>query len=121
MPSPGVLPPAYPPPFPSNHKSLRFYETGNATAAFGGSEFAFERPDPNYPAEPEQGWCKSIRVRAVDVIPASNAALEVSFDGTNVHFIVPANDSRMFWSRTEGGISVRNAAAAVATFHIEAW
>jgi hypothetical protein len=121
MPSSGVLAPAYPPPFPSDVKSLRFYETGNATADFGDNEFAFERPDPKDPAEPEQAWANSIRIRAVDVIPASNAELEVSFDGTNVHAIIPANDAKVFEWRHVGGIAVRNAAAAVATFHIEAW
>ena len=121
MPSPGVLPPTFPAPLPDNIKSLRFYETGVATANFGDREFPFESANPKDPAEPEQGWVHSIRIRAIDLIPASGAELEVSFDGATVHGIVPANDARVFEFRHEGGIAVRNAGVAVATFHIEAW
>jgi len=55
MSSPGVLTPAFPAPLPSNYKSLRFYATGTATGVYSGNQFAFERIDPQDPAEPEQG------------------------------------------------------------------
>jgi hypothetical protein len=115
MPSPGVLPPAYPPPFPSNVKSLRFYETGTCTANFGDNKWAFERVDPKDPAEPEQGWASSIRIRAI------TGAIEWSFDGVTVHGRVPADEEETMWSLYEGGIAIRNATATVATFHVEAW
>ena len=111
MPSPGVLEPAYPPPFPSNQKSLRFYATGTATGAYSGNEFAFERPDPKDPAEPEQGWSNSIRVIA------TSGDLNISFDGTTDHGFIPAGATHTYWDRYEGGIAVKGSG----TFHIEAW
>lgn len=112
MPSAGVLPPAYPAPFPTNVKSLRFYATGAGTANFGDNELSFERPDPKNPAEPEQGWSQGIRITAVA------ADVEYSFDGTNVHGIVLAGTSSDYWERHEGGIAVRGVGS---TFHVEAW
>jgi len=111
MPSPGVQPPAYPPPFPTNYKSIRFYATGAATGDYGDNEFAFERPDPKDPAEPEQGWSNSIRVRAV------GGDLNISFDGTTDHGFIPSGEAQTYWDRFEGGIAVKGAG----TFHIEAW
>lgn len=107
--SPGVLPPVYPPPFPTNVKSLRFYETGENTADFSDRSFVFVRPDPKDPAEPEQGWASSVRIRAIDT------AIEWSFDGTTVHGEVPANDSELLWSLYEGGIAIRGTGAGVTT------
>lgn len=111
MPSPGVLPPAFPAPFPSNVKSLRFYATGTATAAYAANSFAFERPDPKDPAEPEQGWSNTIRVRA------TTAALNISFDGVADHGYVPAGEEATYWDRYEGGIAIKGAG----TFYVEAW
>ncbi len=111
MASSGVLSPVYPPPFPSNRKSLRFYETGTATGAYSGNEFAFEYPDPRYPAEPEQAWSNSIRVRA------TTTDLNISFDGVTDHGFIPAGEAQVYWDRYEGGIAVKGAG----TFHIEAW
>lgn len=111
MPSPGVLPPEFPAPFPSNYKSLRFYETGTATASYGDNEFAFERPDPKDPAEPEQGWSVSLRIRAV------GGDLNFSFNGTDDHGFVPDGEAQTYWDRHEGGIAVKGSG----TFHIEAW
>lgn len=109
MPSPGVLPPAYPAPFPTNVKSLRFYETGENTADFADRSFAFERPDPKDPVEPEQGWASSLRIRTIDT------AIEWSFDGVTVHGEVPADDSKLLWDLHEGGIAIRGTGAGVST------
>lgn len=111
MPSPGVLEPTFPAELPTNRKSLRFYATGTASGSFGDNEFAFERPDPKDPSEPEQGWSNSIRVIA------TGADLEISFDGTNIHGFIPAGATHTYWDRHEGGISVRGSSV----FHIEAW
>jgi hypothetical protein len=109
MPSLGVLPPAFPSSFPSNRKSLRFYETGENTADFSDRSFSFERPDPKDPAEPEQAWASHVRIRSIDT------AIEWSFDGVTVHGEVPANDSELFWGMYEGGIAVRGTGAGVST------
>jgi hypothetical protein len=111
MSSPGVLPPAFPAPFPDNIKSLRFYATGTLTAAYSGNQFSFERPDPKIPAEPEQGWCTQILVRAV------GGDLNISFDGVTDHGFVPSGTDTLYFDRYEGGISVKG----TGTFHIEAW
>jgi hypothetical protein len=108
----GVLAPAFPAPNPSNLKSLRFYETGAASANYADNQFAFERPDPADPAVPEQGWSYTIAVRAV------GGNLNISFDGTNDHGFVLAGTQTIYEKRHEGGISVKGAGA---TFHIEAW
>jgi len=115
MPSPGVLPPTFPPPLPSNYNNIRFYGTGTGTANFGDNKFAFAIPDPKDPAEPEQGWPGAVLIRAM------GAGLEYSFDGVTVHGIVEANSTATYLTRIEGGIAVRNATVAIATFHIEAW
>lgn len=59
-------------------------------------------------------WSHSIRI--------SNTGgndIEFSFDGVNVHGVVPAGTVREYLSRREAGIAVR--AAAPTTFRIEAW
>ena len=111
MPSPGVLPPAFPPPFPSNVKSIRFYETGTATGAYSGNSFAFERVDPKDPAEPEQGWCTQVQVRAI------GGDMTISFDGINDHGFILSGTQTVYFDRYEGGISIKG----TGTFHIEAW
>ena len=111
MPSPGVLPPAYPAIPPTNVQLLRFYATGTATAAYSANQFAFEVPFPKDPAEPEQAWSNSIRVRA------TSADLNISFDGVVDHGYIPAGEAQVYWDRYEGGIAVKGAG----TFHIEAW
>ena len=111
MASPGVLTPEYPAPFPSNRKSLRFYETGTATGDYSANEFFFVRVDPKKPSEPEQAWSNSIRVRA------TSGDLNISFDGSTDHGFIPAGEAITYWSRYEGGIAVKGAG----TFHIEAW
>jgi hypothetical protein len=111
MPSEGVLPPAFPAPFPTNIKSLRFYATGTATAAYAGNSFAFERPDPKDPAEPEQGWCTQVQVRAI------GGDMTISFDGISDHGFILDGTQTVYFDRYEGGISIKG----VGTFHIEAW
>lgn len=111
MPSPGVLPPAFPAPFPSNYKSLRFYETGIPDGSYATSSFSFERPDPKDAGEPEQGWSQAIRVIAV------GGDLTISFDGVNDHGFVPSGATHFYEDRHEGGIAVKG----TGVFHIEAW
>jgi len=101
--------PAFPAPYPSNRRSLRFYATGSGTANFVDNQFAFEVSGKS---PSEQGWSGSIRVRAL------GAAVEISFDGTNVHGYIPSGEEGTYWDRYEGGIAVRGAGA---TFHVEAW
>lgn len=106
-----VLAPTYPPPLPSNTKSIRFYATGTATGNFVDNEFAFHRIDPASPSVPEQGWSYTIQ------ITATTTNIEFSFDGTNVHGIVLAGKTNQYQKRHEGGIAVRGAG----TFYVEAW
>lgn len=51
-------------------------------------------------------------------IAATGGALEFSFDGTNIHGIVPAGERYIYDNRFESGICVQGASA---TFVIEAW
>jgi len=101
--------PAFPAPSPSSVKSLRFYATGAATANFVDNEFAFEIAGSS---PSDQGWAGTILVRAV------SAAVEISFDGTNVHGYIPAGEVTTYRNRYEGGIAVRGVGA---TFYVEAW
>lgn len=107
----GVLAPTFPAPLPSNIKSLRFYKTGTLTANFADNKWAFERPDPADPAQPEQGWSYHLR------IVVTGGDLEFSFDGTNVHGTVLSGKEGMYQKRHEGGIAVRG----TGTFYVEAW
>lgn len=107
-----VLSPTFPAQFPQNVKSIRFYETGAATANFSDNKWAFQRVDPADPSVPEQGWSYTIQITAV------TANVEFSFDGTNVHGIVLAGETKQYQKRHEGGIAVRGAGA---TFYVEAW
>jgi hypothetical protein len=107
-----VLAPSFPATFPSNIKSIRFYQTGAATANFVDNQWPFERVDPPNPLVPEQGWSYHIKIRAV------GGNLEFSFDGVNVHGFVLAGTESYYQKRHEGGIAVRGAGA---TFHVEAW
>jgi hypothetical protein len=109
-----VLAPTFPAPFPSNIKSIRFYETGVATANFADNKWPFQRVDPANPAIPEQGWSHTILIRA----DSGGGDLEISFDGTNVHGFCPGGGEVYYQNRYEGGISVRGAGT---TFHVEAW
>lgn len=111
MPSNGVLPPAFPAPFPTNIKSIRFYETGSPSGNYVDNQFSFERVDPKDPAEPEQGWCTQVQIRAV------GGDLTISFDGVNDHGFVLSGTQTVYFDRYEGGISVKG----TGTFHIEAW
>jgi len=107
-----VLVPIFPAPNPPNIKSLRFYQTGVATANFTDNKWAFVRIDPVDVGVPEQAWSYSIQVRAV------TANVEISFDGTNVHGLILAGTQSTYEKRHEGGISVRGVGA---TFYVEAW
>lgn len=107
-----VLAPAFPAPFPSSVKTLRFYATGTATANFVDNSMAFHRVDPASLSIPEQGWSGNISIRAV------TANVEYSFDGTTVHGLVLAGTQTIYQHRYEGGIAIRGVGA---TFYVEAW
>lgn len=108
----GVLAPAFPAPFPSGVKPVRFYATAAATANFVDHQYSFQRSDPATPSVPEQGWCGNIAIRAV------GANVEFSFDGTTVHGLVLSGTQTIYQHRYEGGIAIRGAGA---TFYVEAW
>lgn len=70
--------------------------------------------DPAKQALPKAAiWAQAIRVSN-----DGGGTLEVSFDGTNVHDVVPANKEVLYQYRHECGIAVRGAAAV---FRIAAW
>ena len=54
----------------------------------------------------------------VILVTATAAAVEISFDGINVHGSVPSGETRQYSGRREAGIAVRGVGA---TFAIEAW
>ncbi len=98
-----------PAPFPSGiGASLRFYETGTATADFDDNKWSFTQPSD----DTAQAWSQGIRIRA------TGAALEFSFDGTNVHGAVASGATVEYYERHEGCIYVRGVGA---TFFVEAW
>jgi len=47
--------------------------------------------------------------------------LEISFDGTNVHGKIKANEIVAYYRRFEAGISLRGVGGATPTFRVEAW
>ena len=114
MSSPGVLPPAFPAPFPDNVKSIRFYETGLATGDYGDNSFAFERVNPKDPAEPEQGWCTQVQVRAI------GGDLNISFDGVTVEGDLIANESMNFFTFRHKVIYLRGQAGGE-PYRLWAW
>lgn len=103
--------PTFPASLPTSIKSIRFYQTGAATANYADNKWAFEKANPADPAVPEQGWSYSIAVRAV------GGDLNISFDGTADHGFILSGTERIYEKRHEGGIAVKGAG----TFHIEAW
>lgn len=62
---------------------------------------------------PAMLWCRGIRI-----VNAGGGTLEFSFDGTNIHGVIPANTTQEYFDRFEAGICVRGASAV---FHVEAW
>jgi len=136
-----AFPPSWPPSFPTNTRSLRFFVTDTATANFVDKAYMFAEqtganpyaPLPviqpgsnttiavpsasgtgrNSPTDPlAQIWSGAIR------ICATTANLEFSFDGTNVHGKVLAGEQFVYRGRFESGICVRGAGSV---FRIEAW
>lgn len=57
-------------------------------------------------------WAKVIRITNL-----GGAPLYFSFDGTNVHGVVPANTTETYWDRYEAGIALRGSTQ----FVVEAW
>lgn len=72
-----------------------------------------ENPPATQQAAPKpNAWCFQLLVYNV-----GPGALEISFDGTNVHGYIPAGQVRIY-ERHEAGIAVRGAGAV---YHVEAW
>lgn len=132
----------WPPRLPSGIRSIRFYKTGTATANFQDNAWLFSEgttpttytpmpvvtPGSNAPVAVPNSTGGGT-VSASDPVPMvwsgnirisndGGGDLEYSFDGTNVHGKVKANESLAYRNRYEGGISVRGASAV---FRIEAW
>jgi hypothetical protein len=59
-------------------------------------------------------WSEHILVVNLDLV----IDLEISFDGSTVHAVIPANSERKFSDRREAGIAIRGNGA---DFRIEAW
>lgn len=95
-------------PLPDGVYSLRFYQTGTATANFADRSWLFTHPADST----KQAWSKGFK------ISAATQDLSVSFDGTNVHCVVPAGTSVDFIDRYEGGIAVKGNGSV---YTIEAW
>lgn len=91
-------------------KSLRFYQTGTATANFVDSQWLFTTTTPS--GVSGQGFSRGMRITAL------TAALEISFDGVNVHDKVAIGATVVYQDRCEGYIAVRG---ATSVFTISAW
>lgn len=135
------LPASWPPRQSSGRRSIRFYKTGTATAAFADNAFIFGdaangantytaspvvqpgsnavvnigAPPTGTAATPDNPypmiWCDTLRITAVA------GDIQFSFDGTNVHGVVLSGTSAVYRSRSESGIAVRG----TGTYHVEAW
>ncbi len=141
-----AFPTNWPPRVATNQRSIRFYVTGTATALFSDNGYLFIdgvgantytplpviAPGSNASvvvpnnagtgvvvggqpvggSPPAMIWSGTILINN-----ASAAALEFSFDGTNVHGRLLANTSVVYRNRFESGIAVRG----LGTFWVEAW
>lgn len=138
-----ALPAGWPPRSASGRRSIRFYKAGTGTANFEDNAYLFSgnadantyvplpvvQPGSNavvnigstpsgtgtndVGAPVSMIWSNGIRV-----CNDGAGTIEFSFDGTNVHGKIAANQSVVFWNRYEAGIAVRGAGIA---FHVEAW
>lgn len=97
-----------PAPFPNNIYTLRFYQTGTATANFADKNWLFTHPAD----ATKQAWSRGFRIRA------TSGTIEFSFDGVNVHGSVASGGDDWFFERVEGGIAVRGNTFG---YVIEAW
>lgn len=97
----------FPLPFPSGVYSLRFYQTGTATASFSDNVWQFLLPD----GSGNQAWSKGIRVKA------KSGTIYFSFDGTTIHGQVLSGESIDYWDRYEAGIAIKG----TGDFIVEAW
>ena len=98
----------FPLPAPSGIYSLRFYQTGTATANYTDNQWQFTLPDD----ATKQGWSKGIRI-----VAATGASLTYSFDGTNTHGTLGSAETVMYLDRYEAGITIKGSG----NFQIEAW
>ncbi len=55
------------------------------------------------------------------VVNNGAAAIEISFDGTNIHGRVKSGESRTYRERFESGISLRGVGGAAVAYWVEAW
>jgi hypothetical protein len=99
----------------SNVLSTRILTYENATGATesfaAGTDYRIRTISEAVPKE--MIWAGTIRV-----INTGGGDLELSFDGVNVHGLVPSGESHTYRNRFEAGIAVR---AAGVSFVIEAW
>lgn len=75
-------------------------------------------PDPTFGSPPPplaQIWCRGLVVHNT-----GGHDLVFSFDGNNIHGLVPANTTSIYYDRFESGISVQGSGGNT-TFIIEAW
>lgn len=145
------FPNGWPPRSGSGRMSIRFYQTGTATAIFSDNGYLFvdgvganpytpmpvvlpgddvsrfPQPAPTVVPTVPAGtgendidspkamiWSYAILITNTGANP-----LEFSFDGTNVHGLVPAGEFREYSHRSEAGIALRSSAGT--TFVVEAW
>lgn len=140
------FPSGWPPPPPQGRRSIRYFKSGTATANFSDNAYLFAQGtganpfaappvvkagqgmDPLHNGEtnvtvtpelptgltgvPSVIWAGTIRV-----FNDSNADLEFSFDGVNVHGLLKMNTDMIYRHRYESGIAVRGTGA----FRVEAW
>lgn len=95
---------------PSPH-SLTWENAGGASEVFAASGTYRIRTIDDAPPK-EMIWAGTIRVIA------ETADVEISFDGVNVHGIIPAGTTHTYRNRYEAGIALRGVGA---TFTVEAW
>ena len=98
----------FPLPLPDGIYSLRFYQTGTATANYTDNQWAFTHPD----GSGNQAWSHGFRI-----IAAIGASLTFTFDGVTTHGTVSSGETLSFLDRYEPGIAIKGSG----NFQIEAW
>lgn len=134
-------PEGWPPRLPTGKRSIRFYVTGTATANFADNAWLFSQqtgantytplpvvkpgsidpvsvPNPSGTGRQADDPIAAIWSQTIRICNDGGGVLEYSFDGTNIHGKVLANEAFTYRNRFEAGISVRGASAV---FRIEAW
>jgi hypothetical protein len=111
---------------PGSTADVAIGDINRAGSPMGGRQVAEDvapRSHEDPPATQEQAnypqiW--SIGIAVTNLSATAAEIIEISFDGTNVHGVIPAGTTKVFQNRHEAGISLQ-ARAGTPAFSVEAW